>query len=171
MTNLDSTLKNRDYFANKGLSSQGYAFSSGHVWMWKLDCEESWALKNWCFWTVVLEKTPESPLDCKDIKPVNPKGNLPWTFIGRTRCWSWSTNPLATWCEKPTHCKRPWCWERLKAKGEGDDRGQDGWMASLTQWTQWVWASSRRWWRTGSLACCSPWGHKQLNNKGFCRVL
>ena len=67
-----------------GLSSQSYGFSSGHVWMWELDCKESWALKNWCFWTVVLEKTLESPLDCKEIKPVNPKGNQSWIFIGRT---------------------------------------------------------------------------------------
>ena len=70
--------------ANKGLSSQGYGFSSGHVWMWELDCEESWVLKNWCFWTVVLEKTLESPLDCKEIQPVHPKGDQSWVFIGRT---------------------------------------------------------------------------------------
>ena len=67
--------KQRYYFANKGLSSQGYGFCSGHVWMWKLDCEESWAPKNWYFWTVVLEKTLESPLDCKEIQPVHPKGD------------------------------------------------------------------------------------------------
>ena len=71
------------YFANKGLSGQSYGFSSSHVWMWELDCDESWALKNWCFSTVVL-KTLESPLDCKEIKPVNPKGNQPWKFTGRT---------------------------------------------------------------------------------------
>ena len=65
-------------------SSQGYGFSSGHVWMWELDCEESWALKNWCFWTVVLEKILTSPLDCKEIQPVNPKGDQSWVFIGRT---------------------------------------------------------------------------------------
>ena len=70
-------------FANKGLSSQGYGFSSVHVWMWKLGYEESWALKNWCFQTVVLEKTLESPLDCKEIKPVNPKGNQSWILIRR----------------------------------------------------------------------------------------
>ena len=72
------------YFANKGPSSQAYGFSSGHVWMWELDCEESWAQKDWCFWTVVLEKTLESPLDCKEIQPVHPKGNQTWIFIGRT---------------------------------------------------------------------------------------
>ena len=72
------------YFANKDLSSQGYGFSNGHVWMWELDCEESWALKNWCFWTVVLEKILQNPLDCKEIQPVHPKGNQSWVFIGRT---------------------------------------------------------------------------------------
>ena len=82
MTNLDSMTKNRHYFADKGPSSQSYGFSSGHVWMWELDHKESWAPKN--FWTVVLEKTLESPLDCKEIQPVHPKGNQPWIFIGRT---------------------------------------------------------------------------------------
>ena len=76
--------KQRNYFANKGPSSQGYGFPSGHVWMWELDCEESWAPKNWYFWTVVLEKTLESPLDCKEIQPVHPKGHQSWVFIGRT---------------------------------------------------------------------------------------
>ena len=84
MTNLDSILKSRHYFANKCLSSQSYGFSSSHVWMWELDCKESWAPKNWCFWTVVLEKTLESPLDCKENRSVNPKGNQPWIGIGRT---------------------------------------------------------------------------------------
>ena len=74
--------KQKHYFANKGPSSQNYGFSSSHVWMWELDYEESWVLMNWCFWTVVLEKTLENPLDCK-IKPVNPKGNQSWIFIGR----------------------------------------------------------------------------------------
>ena len=69
--------KQRHYFADKGPSGQGYGFSSGHVWMWELDCEESWALKNWCFWTVVLEKTLESPLDCKEIQPAQPKETSP----------------------------------------------------------------------------------------------
>ena len=85
MTNLDSILKKqRHYFANKSLSNQGYGFSSGHVWVWELDYEESWAPKNWCFWTVVLGKTLESPLDCKDIQPVHPKGDQSWVFMGRT---------------------------------------------------------------------------------------
>ena len=76
--------KQRCYFANKGPTSQGYAFSSGHVWLWELDYKESWVQKNWCFWTVVLEKTLESPMDCKEIQTVHPKGNQSWIFIGRS---------------------------------------------------------------------------------------
>ena len=76
--------KQRHYFANKGPSSQGYGFSSGHVWMWELDYRGSWAHKNWCFWTVVLEKTLDSPLDWKEIQPVHPKGDQSWVFIGKT---------------------------------------------------------------------------------------
>ena len=140
--------KQRHYFANKGLSSQGYGFSSGHVWMWELDCEESWVLKNWCFWTVVLEKTLESPLDCKEIQPVHPKGDQSWVFIGRTNAEAetpilWPPN-VKSWLIE----KRPWCWEGLGSGGEGDDRGWDGWMASLTRCT-WVWVDSRSWWWTG----------------------
>ena len=240
-----SIKKQRHYFANKGSSSQSYGFSSSHVWMWELGHKEGWVPKNWCFWTVVLEKTLESPFDYKEIQPVNPKGNQSWIFIGRTDakvpilwppdvksqltgkdpdagkdwrqeekgtiedemvgwhhqldghefeqtpgdnkgqgslaccrswgckeldmtsnlahndkidahaqppdqfigmkrdaggmdiwyflkrypnhfpCWSWSSNTLATWCKEPTHWERPWCWERLKAGGEGDDKGWD----------------------------------------------
>ena len=80
--------KQRYYIANKGLSSQGFGFSSSHVWMWKLDCKESWTLKNWCLWTVVLEKTLGSPSDCKEIQPVHPKGNQSWIFIGSTHAES-----------------------------------------------------------------------------------
>ena len=142
--------KQRHYFVNKGPSSQGYGFSSGHVWMWELDCKESWAQKMllnlWCFWTVVLENTLKSPLDCTEIQPVHPKGNHSWVFIGRTDV-EVNSSTLATWCEELTHLKRPWCWEILRAGGEGDDRGWDGWMASLTPWT-WVWVDSRSWWWT-----------------------
>ena len=139
--------KQRHYFAKKGLSSQSYGFSSSHVWMWELDCKESWVLKNWCFWAVVLEKTLESPLDCKEIQPVHPKGNQSWVFNGRTDAEA-ETNILATWCEELTHLKRPWCWERLKVGGEGDGRRWNGWMASSTQWT-WVWVNSVSSWWTG----------------------
>ena len=105
---------------------------------WRID-----AFELWCW-----SKTLENPLDCKEIQPVHPKGLQSWIFIGRTDGWSWSSNTLATWCEELTHLKRPWCRERLKAGGEGDDRGWDDWMASPTRWT-WVWASSGSWWWTG----------------------
>ena len=116
--------------------------------MWELDYRESWVLKNWCFWTVVLEKTLESPLDYKQIQPVNAKGNQSWIFIGRGWCWSWSCNILATSCEELTHLKRAWCWERLGARGERDNKGWHGWMASPTQWT-WIWVNSGSWWWIG----------------------
>ena len=146
--------KQRHHFAKKNLYSQSYGFSSSHVWMWELDYKESWALKNWCFWTVVLEKTLESPLDWKEIQPVHPKGNQSWI------CWSWNSNTLASWWEELTHWKRPWCRKRLKARGEGDDRGWDGWMVSPTQWA-WVWASTGIGDGQGNLTCCSPWGRKE----------
>ena len=150
------------YFANKGPSSQGYGFSSGHVWMWDLDCEESWAPKNWCFWTVVLEKTLRSPLDCREIQPGHPKGHQPWIFIGRTDGWSWNSNTLATWCEELTHWQKSWCWERLKPGGDGDDRGWDGWVAWPTvldrhEFEQALGVGDGQ----GSLVCCSPWGCKE----------
>ena len=127
-------------------SSQGYGFSCGHVWMWELDCEESWAPKNWCFWTVVLEKTLESPLDCKEIQPVHPQGDQSWMFFGRTDPEA-ETPILWPPHAELTHWKRPWCWEGLGA-GEGDDRGRDGWMVSPTRWT-WLWVNSGSWWWTG----------------------
>ena len=87
-------------------------------------------------------------LDCKEIKSVNPKGNQSWIFIGRTDAEAWSSNTLIIWCKELAHWKRPWCWERVKAGGEGDERGWDGWIPSLIQWT-WTRANSRRWWETG----------------------
>ena len=114
--------------------------------MWELDCEESWVPKNWCFWTVVLEKPPGGPLDCKEIQPVHSKGDQSWVFFGRNDAKAEST--LATSCEVLTHWKRPWCWEGLGARGEGDDRGWDGWMDSWTRW-MWVWVNSKSWWWTG----------------------
>ena len=95
----------------------------------------------------MLEKTLESPLDCKEIKPGNPKRNQPWIFIGRTDAEA-EIPVLWPRGEELTPWKRPWCWERLRAGGEGDDRGWDGWIASVTRWT-WVWACSRHWWWTG----------------------
>ena len=142
--------KQRHYFVNKGLSSQGYGFSSSHIWMGELEHKEGWWLKNWCLWTVVLEKTFESPLDCKEIQPVNPKGNQSWIFIGRIDAEAeipilWPPD------SKNWLIGKDWFWERLKAGGEGDDRGWDGWVASPTWW-KWVWASSGSLWWTGKLA-------------------
>ena len=125
----------------------------------------------WCFRTVVLEKILESPLDSTRrsnqsiLKENNPEYSLEW-------CWSWRCNILATWCKELTLWKRPWCWERLKAGGEGDDRGWDGWMASSTQWT-WVWASSRSWRWTGKPGVLQSTGSQrvdtpeQLNNSSL----
>ena len=139
--------KQRHYFVNKGPSSQGCGFPSSHVWMWELYYKESWAPKNWCFWTVVLEKTLESPLDCKDIQSVHPKGDQSWVFIGRTEAEAETT---VLW---PPHVKSWLIWKDpydgkdwVRAEGEGDDRGWDGWMASPTQW---VWLDSGSWWWTG----------------------
>ena len=115
--------------------------------MWELDCEESWTLKNWCFWTVVLDKTLASPLDCKEIQPVHSEGDRSWGVFGRNDA---KAETSVLW---PPHAKswligKDWCWEGLGAGEEGDDRGWDGWMASLTQWT-WVWVNSGSWWWTG----------------------
>ena len=132
--------------------------------MWELDCEVSWALKNGCYWTVVLAKTLENPLDCKETQPVYPKGDRSWVFIGRTDAKA-KLQTLATWCEELTHWKRLWFWEGLGAGGEGDDRGWNDWMASPTRWT-WVWVNSRSWWCTGRPGCDS-WGHKELDTTGW----
>ena len=118
---------------------------------------------DWCFWTVLLDKTLESPLDCKEIQPVNPKGNQSWMFIGRTDAKAETPNTLATLCKELTHWKRLWCWEGLGAGGEGDDRGWDGWMASLTQWT-WVWVNSGSWWWTGRPGVLRFMGYQRVRH-------
>ena len=123
-------------------------YTSDHVWMWELDYKESWGLKNWCFWTVVLEKTLESPLDCKEILPVHPKGDQSWVFIGRTDVeaetpilWPSDVKSWLIW-------KDPDAGTDLRQEEKGTTEDEDGWMASLTQWT-WVWVNSRSWWCTG----------------------
>ena len=103
--------------------------------------------KNWCFQIVVLEKTLESPLDCKEIKAIYSGRKSTLNIHCKDQCWRWSSNSLATWCKELTHLKRPSCWEILRV-GEGDDRGWDGWMASLNQRT-WIWVSSGNWQWTG----------------------
>ena len=140
--------KQRHYFVNKGPFSQGYGFSSSHVWMWELDYKESWVPKDWCFWTVVLENTLESPLDCKEIQPVQPKGDQSWIFIGRTDVEA--ETPIL-W---PPDVKS---WLIWKDPDAGEDWGQEekgttedemvGWH-HRPQWT-WVWVNSRSWWWTG----------------------
>ena len=131
MTNLDSILKIR-HFANKGPSSQGYGFSSGHVSVWELHCEESWPPKNRCFWTVVLDKTLESPLDFKEIQPVHPKGDQSWVFIGRTDIeaetpilWQPDVNSWLIW--KDPDARKDW---EQEEKGTTEDE-MVGWAHQL----------------------------------------
>ena len=148
MSNLDSILKSRDiYLPTKVCLIKARIFPSSHVYMWELDYKERWVLNIWCFWTVVLEKTLESPLDCKEIQSVNPKGNQSWMFIERTDAKA-KNQYFGLLMRRTTYWKRLWCWERLKAGGEGDDRGWDGCIASLTWWTR-VWVNSGSWWWTG----------------------
>ena len=133
MTNLDRIFKSRDIaLPIKGLSSQSYGFSTSHVWMWELDYKESWVLKNWCFWTVVLEKTLESPLDCKEIQPVHPKGNQFWIFIERTNAeaetpilWPPDEKNWLIW--KGPDAGKDWRWE---GKGMTEDE--------LVGWHHWL---------------------------------
>ena len=134
LTNLDSVLESRDIT----LPTKVHIIKSMVFPVVMYGCESCTTKnaelqKNWYFWIVVLEKILESPLDCKEIKPVNPKGNQPWIFIGRTVGWSWSSSTLTTSCEELTHWKRPWCWEILKAKRR---RGQQRirWLDSITNW-------------------------------------
>ena len=140
MMNLDSILKSRDIALQTGVCLvRAMVFPVViHVWMWELDYKESWVLKNWCCWTMVLEKTLESPLDCKEIQPVHPKGNHSWIFM-RDWCWSWSSHIKATWCKELIYWKRPWCWKNWGQEEKGMTEDE---MASPTQST-WVWANSR----------------------------
>ena len=136
--------KQRHYFTNKGPCSQIYVFSSSHVWMWELDYKESWVPKNWCFWTVVFEETLESPLECKEMQLVNPKGNQSWIFLGRTDAETpilWPPDAKNWLIGKDPDAGKDWRWE------EKGTTGSAGWMASLTQWV-WVWVSFISWWWT-----------------------
>ena len=150
---------------NRGPSSQGYGFSSGHVWMWKLDCEESWALKNCCFRTVVLEKILASPLDSKEIKPLNTKGSQPWIFTERTDA---KAEALILW---PPDMK-----SQLTGKvpDAGKDWGQEEKGATEAEMFGWYhWPNGHEIEQTlgdskaqGSLGCCSPFGHEELDITG-----
>ena len=163
MTNLDSIFKSRDITLltnDKGPYSQIYGFSSSHVWMWELDHEEGWEPKNWCFWTVVLEKTLKSPLDCKEIEPVHPKGNQPWIFIGRTDVeaeapilWPPDGKNWLIW--KDPDVGKVWRQEE-KGMTEGEMVGWHHWLNGH-EFEQTPGDSEGQ----GSLACCSSWGHKE----------
>ena len=152
--------KQRHYFADKGLSSESYGFSSSLVWMWELDHKEAWVVKNWCFWTVVLEKTLESPLDCKEIKPVHPKGNQFWIFIERTDAegdtsilWPPDAKNWLTW--KDPDAGKNW---RQEEKGTTEDE-MVGWHHQLNghEFEQTPGDSEGQ----GRVKCYNPWGHKE----------
>ena len=157
MTNLDSILKSN---VNKDPSSQGYGFSSSHVWMWELDCEESWAPKNWCFWTVMLEKTLESPLDCKENQPVHSKRDQSWVFFGRNDA---KVETPVFW---PPHVKN---WLIGKDSDAGRDWGhKEKWMTEdeMAGWHHWVDGYESEWTPgvangQGGLVCCDSWGCKE----------
>ena len=161
MANLDSILKSRDItLSTKVHLVKAMIFSSGHVWMWELDCEESWAPKNWCFWTVVLEKTLESPLDCKEIQPVHRKGDQSWVFIGRTDVEAetpilWPPDAKSWLLWKDPDAGKDW---GQGEKGKTEDE-MVGWHHRLNGhgfgWTLGVGDGQ------GGLACCGSWGHKE----------
>ena len=158
MINLYSVLKSRDItFANKGPPSQSYGFSSSHVWIWELDYKESWEPKNWCFWTVVLKKTVESPLDCKEIQPVHSKGNQSWIFIGRTD----AQTPIL-W---PPDAKN---WLIGKDPDAGKDWRQEETEDEMVGWHHWlngqVWINSRSWWWTGRPGVLQPMGLQRVRH-------
>ena len=161
MTNLHGVLKKqRHHFANKGPSCQSYGFSVV-VWMWELNHKETWVPKKWCFWTVMLEKTLESPLDCKEIKPVKPKGNQPWIFTGRTDAEAeipilWPPDGKKWFIGKGPDPGKDW---RNEKKGIAD-----GWMASLTRCT-WVWVSCASWWWTGKSGMLQFMGSQRLRHE------
>ena len=152
--------KQRHYFVNKGPSCQGCGFSSGHVWMWEVDYKESWVSKNWCFWTVMLEKILESLLDCNEIQPLHPKGNQSWIFIGRTDTEAetpifWSLDMKNQLIGKDPDAGKDWRWEE---KGTREDK--------MVGWHHWC--DGHEFEQApgvgdgqGGLVCCSPWGHKE----------
>ena len=150
--------KQRYLFANRDPYSQSYGLSSSHVWSWELDHKEGWVQKNWCFWTVVLAKTLESPLDCKEIKPVNPQGNQPWIFIGRTDAEAlilWPPGAKNWLIGKDSEAGKDWRQEE-KGTTENEIVGCHHWL-NEHEFEQTLGDSEEQ----GSLVCCSPWGHKE----------
>jgi len=125
-------LGNEDYFVNKGPSSQGYGFSSSHVWMWEMDYKESWMPNNWCFWIVVLQKTLESPLDCKEIQLVHPKGDQSWVFIGRTDA---DTETPILW---PPDVKNWLIWKDSDARKDWGQEEKETTEDEMVGWHHWL---------------------------------
>ena len=160
MTNLDSILKSRDITLPTKVRLVKAMIFPSRVWMWELDCEESWAQKSWCFWTVVLEKTLDSPLDCKEIQPVHPKGDQSWVFFGRTDAEA--ETPIL-W---PPHMKS---WLIGKDSDAGRDWGQEEkWTTEdeMAGWHHWLYGRESEWTPgvgdgQGGLACCDSWGRKE----------
>ena len=163
--NLDCVEKQRHYSADKCLYSQGHSLPSGHVWLWELDCKEGRTPKNWCLQTMVLEKTSESPLDRKKIKPVNLRGDQPWIFTGRTDAEAeapifWSSEVNRRLIGKVPDAGKDWGRKEKKASEDEMDRRHH-------------WCNEHELGQTlldgkgqGGLACCSPWGHKELDMTG-----
>ena len=166
LTNLDSVLKSKPRFANKGLCSQGSGLSAGHVWLWKLDLREGRVLKDWCLWIVVLEKTLESPLESKEIKPVNLKGNQSWILIGRTDAEAeapmfWSPDAHSQLIGKDPDAGK----DRVQRDKRASEEGKSGWHQ---------WYNGHKLGQTpgdgegwGSLAWCSPWGREESDIPGW----
>ena len=162
MTNLDSILKSKDHFSNKGPCGQSYGFSSSHVWMWELDYKASWTPKNWCFWTVVLEKNLEGPLDCKEIQLVHPKGNKSWMVIGRTDAEAetpilWTPDVKSWFTGKDPNAGKDWRWGE-KEMTEDEMVEWHHWLSGL-EFEQAPRVGDGKW----GLACCSPWSCKELD--------
>ena len=160
MTNLDSILKSRDITLLtkvcivKAMVFPVVMYGCESCPIKKSECQRTDAFELWVLRVTRIARGSNQSI----LKEINPECSVCW----KDWCWSWNFNTLATWCEEPTHWERPWCWERLRARGEGGDRGWDGWMASLTQWT-WIWANWGETERQGSLACYSLWGCKGLD--------
>ena len=153
--------KQRHYFANKGPSSQSCDFSSSHVWMWESEHIEGW-VPNWCFWTVVLEKTLESPLDSKEIQPVNPKGNQSWIFMEGLMLklkLQYSDHLM----RRTDSLKKTLILRNIEGRRRRHNRDWDGWMVSPIWWT-WVWASSGSWWRTKKPGVLQSMGSQRVGH-------
>ena len=137
-------------------------FTSSNVWMWELEYKESWVLKNWCFWTVVLEKTIEGNLDCKEMQPVNPKGNQSWIFIGRTDAKA-ETPIFWPPVVRTDSLEKTLMLGKIEGRKKRGHRGGDGWMSSPTWWI-WVWPNSWSWWRSGKSDILQSMGLQRVGN-------